>query len=271
MMEPLPATLFDRLVARTLAPAPPSLAIGPTTWGPDAPIEAVDDGGAVVPEPALGRPTAWRRDDPPAVDAPRDRERPAPPPSVGLRGDAERAGHDARDPEPVVSPDWPRPREIAAPRPDAVPARPAVARRVDEVPRAVPAAEAAPNLRSPEPVRPLTVAPLVVRPDLPPRGMDRAVSRQPGMRQPDVDRQPASRTVAVLPAWAVVRPDLPAFVPEAPRAAAGTAAPPEPVVHVTIGRLEVRGPAEPRTRAGREPARSRQTLETFLSRRGGPA
>lgn len=263
MMDQAPGSLFDRLVARVVAPdRGVALPFAPVfdTWG-----EEVDE--QVSPDPGPVKAQVVERSAAPALAQPQ--ETPAPPSRPRRTGrpreEDRRRTHDA-PPVPAMPTVVSRVAPDAAEAPEALdqPAVPA-ARLAEETPRPPRAQRpTAPGRMHDTPVPDdrsgwfrRVVSPVV------------ATDARPIDTHPDdVVRSPAVRAAAV-PALPRVQPDLPTLVPDVARQAPvseGSSA--EPIVYVTIGRLEIR--ADDKARPARAPERpaAPSSLEQYLAKRG---
>jgi hypothetical protein len=248
------STLLDRMVARVAEPplAIPFALTTPSAWGEEISEPVVPQPARVPeskrPEPVM-QPAQAAQDVAPPI-APRVREMPF-------------AESVAR---PVVQPVFPTlqsaPQAHQKPTEPMVEAAPRMEVMLHETTVLVPA----PSLHVPS-REAHTVAPKKLQLDfvLPLR---HAPAEE--MDSPTTAPVPARKRTAPP----VVQPDLPVSLPmreSAPQAAV----PSESVIHVTIGRLEVRAPErerKPRT-AERGPAHAGPSLEQYLAKRrgGGPA
>ncbi len=260
MMDQAPGSLFDRLVARVVAPdRGVALPFAPVfdTWG-----EEVDEQVSPDPEPVQAQ--VVQRSAAPAVAQPQETQT-LPRRTGRAREEDRRRTHDAPPVRAV-------PTVVSRAAPDAAEApvefdQPAVpaARLAEEAPRPPRAQRpTAPGRRHDTPVPDdrsgwlRRVVPPVVATDA------RPIDRRPD----DVVRSPAVREAAV-PALPRVQPDLPTLIPEVARPAPvseGSSA--EPIVYVTIGRLEIR--ADDKARPARAPERpaAPSSLEQYLAKRG---
>lgn len=209
----------------------------PTAGGPEP-----AGSGTVAPTSAAGtRTEAPSSAAPPASRAapPSDAEAPA----VGRRHEVvrvdERVRIETRETEPLES--RPRPVQALKPETSARPLEPGPRRRAEPEPvrRPAPPGDQAAVLR------PWAVVPAVATPDPDAQGRrDPAPVQVPARRQePDVGTRPVLRE--------------PSTTSEAA----------EPVVHVSIGRVEVRAVPEPAAPRVRRTERRTQTLDEYLERR----
>lgn len=240
------SSLFDRMVARAAEPSPLAL----TLREPES--AAREPSGELVEEQIVEplRRTVPQRD----VAAP---VRPAAPAFDRVFGDPPVQPARERIETPALTA---QPREAAIREVTVhVPAPPAAALSRPTRAPAAPAPAAAQRPRTVE----VNIRPL------------RGQAAAPAHLTPDrMDTAPA-RPQAIF-----VQPDLPAPIPERAsirHEAQQTSTPTETVIHVTIGRLEVRPPERSKKQqsAASEPAATRRpTLEEFLAKRrssGGPA
>lgn len=274
-MDQTPGTLFDRLVARAIEPVRDvALPLPPAfdTWG-----EKVDERVSSAPEPRSDRvaENTIKRSPPPVQQEP--------PRQARVRRDV-------------------RPREVNHWQPDD-PSCDETGREVvtiatphdDESVDALKPTRALRSTREPvtsrregdfEPhmIVANSVASSTVHADQPasavaaPRGawLGRAVSpivegRAVSIADDDVVRSPVDDEAAAR-ALPVVQPNLPTLIPEISRQSAPIhTAPAEAIVHVTIGRLEIRSGEKSRPPRPREQTASPSSLEQYLTRRRGSA
>jgi hypothetical protein len=150
-------------------------------------------------------------------------------------------------------------------------ARPVVDSNPEEFsPRAAIALPLAPRQETVEGHEPVAVAPLLAPASEDPAPVRRAEATRPSAR---VRLKRVSQSLVSFPqffprAGAVVEPDLPPSPVPGKRAQATIPlpSPPEPIIQVTIGRLEVRSGEKPKTVKRQERA-SGESLEQYLSRR----
>jgi len=241
------------MVARVTEPTPaiPYALTTPAAWAEEV-HEAVAPAPARVPEVATSKPTrqsAPTIEDTPSV-ASRIREAssaPGPPPLVV---------------EPAVPALFPASQSAEEPDEPSVEAEWRTEVALHEITVVAPAPSPKPS--APQIVFPETraITPRKLRTDPVPRLRDKQADKADS---PTTAAPPPNRT-----APPVVHPHLPVSLPIR-ESAPVAAAPSEPVIHVTIGRLEVRAPErerKPRT-AERRSANAGPSLEQYLAKRRG--
>lgn len=251
-----------------------------SAWGPghlDAPVglteveqaapRVVADADAEDRPPRVARSPepreaahAPRSDAPPqetAVQRPAPPKRPEPPVPAAADAPERRA---AQPPQPPLPP--PGPAAAEPPQPPPVRARRSPAPR--------PAVEAPTSAQAPRPDPPLSLTDRLRSLAAEVTG---TVTAQPSAdrRDPAADERPSSAPTSPAPRAARRAP--PAPVPAPPGPAPGSPAPVAPaqtLVQVTIGRVEVRGPAAaPPARPQRRETVRPATLDEYLARRNG--
>jgi hypothetical protein len=276
MMDQTPGTLFDRLVARAIEPARDvALPLPPAfdTWG-----EKVDERVSSAPESRAERigENTIKRSPSPAQEAPlrqaRVRRDMRPRDVDRWQPDDSSSDENGRKVVTIAPPDDDESADALKPSRAPRPTREPVKSRRDgdlEPHLIVASSVASSTVPADQPVSAVpaprgawlgpAVLPMVGR---------RAVSIAP---DDHVVRSPADdeATARALP---VVQPNLPTLIPEPSRQAPPIhAAPAEAIVHVTIGRLEIRSGEKSRPPRPREQTASTSSLEQYLTRRRGGA
>jgi hypothetical protein len=272
MMDNAPGTLFERLVARTVEPvADVAFPLPPVfdTWGETADefvVSASESSSVPTPEHIISPGFFDAEEAPPSReppsrashareedDGPRSREPLQPPAAPPLGARQSRSGENVA--EPGVS--GTRPPAARRDVRDAEWGRQTAAEPRTVVPHP------ADRDTSRSDVRPTFIWNAIVpQVDAEPRSIERTTSGE-GNRSGD-------RSAAITTVLPVVHPNLPPLIREqSPVAAAMPVAPPEPIIHVTIGRLEIRSREEARPAKPAERAVVPSALEEYLAKRQG--
>jgi hypothetical protein len=251
-MSPLLAgsTLLDRMVARAAEPAPaiPAAMPAPAAWGEEIREPVARPARAQISEPATPVPMrqAARAIEAAPARITQVRE------TTTARSMAPLVVQPATSAEAIAAPDA---EDADEPLAEAAPRTAVIVRETTVVEPALVAQAPSPKIRAAAPGK-LQPGPVLPRRE---------------ERVEPVDAPPAAPVPArkrTTPP--VVQPDLPVSLPM--RESGPAPAPPlEPVIHVTIGRLEVRAPERERKprAAERRTANTGLSLEQYLARRRG--